>query len=195
MEPTVRDVWDAEASRFDEEADHGLLDPAVRSAWADLLQQYVPRGSTILDLGCGTGSLSVLLAELGHSVTGVDLSPRMVEVARAKAARHGVDVPFMVGDAAVPPVTSRYDVVLARHVVWALPDPSAALGRWRSLLRDGGRFVLIEGLWGTGAGLSAAALQALVEPTLKQIEVRDLPDPALWGRAIDDERYILAAHG
>ena len=196
MEPTVRDDWDAEASRFDEQPDHGLLDPAVRSAWADLLQQYVPLGSTVLDLdlGCGTGSLSVLLAEQGHPVTGVDLSPRMVEAARAKAARHDVDVAFLVGDAAAPPVNGRYDVVLARHVVWALPDPSAALGRWRSLLGDGGRFVLIEGLWGTGAGLSAAALQALVEPRLKQIEVRNLPDPALWARAVTDERYILAAY-
>ena len=190
----MRDDWDAEASRFDEQPDHGLLDPAVRSAWADLLQQYVPLGSTVLDLGCGTGSLSVLLAEQGHPVTGVDLSPRMVEAARAKAARHDVDVAFLVGDAAAPPVNGRYDVVLARHVVWALPDPSAALGRWRSLLGDGGRFVLIEGLWGTGAGLSAAALQALVEPRLKQIEVRNLPDPALWARAVTDERYILAAY-
>jgi SAM-dependent methyltransferase len=193
VELTVREIWDAEASRFDEEPDHGLLDPAVRSAWSDLLQQYVPPGSTVLDLGCGTGSLSVLLAEQGHVVTGVDLSPRMVAAARAKAARHGTDVSFFIGDAAAPPVMGPYDVVLARHVVWALPDPSAALGRWRSLLGDGGRLVLVEGLWGTGAGLSAAALQALVQPTLTQVEVRQLPDPALWGRRISDERYVLTA--
>jgi SAM-dependent methyltransferase len=193
VEPTARDIWDAEAARFDEEPDHGLLDPSVRTAWAALLQQYVPGRSAVLDLGCGTGSLSVLLAEQGHVVTGVDLSPRMIEAAKDKAARHATDVTFVVGDAAAPPVAGPFDVVLARHVVWALPDPGEALDRWSSLLPEGGRLVLIEGLWGNRAGLSAAALQTLVEPRMSEVEVRLLPDQALWGRPINDERYILTA--
>ena len=190
---TVAQTWDAEAARFDEEPDHGLLDPVVRGAWADLLRELVPPGSTVLDLGCGTGSLSVLLSEGGHAVTGVDLSPRMIEAAEAKAARHGTDVTFLVGDASEPPVAGHFDVVLARHVVWALPDPSGALDRWRTLLADHGRLVLIEGLWGTGAGLAAAALEALVLPRFREVEVRQLPDTALWGREIRDERYALTA--
>ena len=124
---------------------------------------------------------------------GVDLSPRMVDAARAKSAAHAADVTFVVGDAADPPVEGAFDVVLARHVVWALPDPSAALGRWRSLLTGDGRFVLVEGVWGTGAGLAAPALQALVEPHAVHVEVRHLSDPALWGRPVDDERYLLTA--
>jgi SAM-dependent methyltransferase len=193
MDPTVRDAWDAEAARFDEEPDHGLLDPGGRAAWANLLEQYVPVRSAVLDLGCGTGSLSVLLAEQGHAVTGVDLSPRMIEAAQNKASRHATDVTFVVGDAAAPPVAGPFDVVLARHVVWALPDPAEALDNWRSLLPDAGRLVLIEGLWGNGAGLSATALQALVEPKMSEVEVRHLPDQSLWGRPINDERYILTA--
>lgn len=72
----VARFWDAEAARFDEAPDHGLLDADVRAAWSDLLRDYVPARSRVLDLGCGTGSLAVLLAEQGHVLTGVDLSPR-----------------------------------------------------------------------------------------------------------------------
>ena len=118
----------------------------------------------------------------------------MVDAARAKSAAHDTDVTFIVGDAADPPVAGPFDVVLARHVVWALPDPSRAMKRWRSLLAARGRLVLVEGLWGTGAGLSAATLQALVAPTMDQVDVRHLPEQALWGRRITDERYVLTAH-
>lgn len=118
----------------------------------------------------------------------------MIDAAKDKAARHETDVTFVVGDAAEPPVSGPFDVVLVRHVVWALPDPSTALDRWAGLLADGGRLVLVEGLWGTGAGLSAAALQALVEPKFHRVEVRRLRGQALWGREITDERYILSAH-
>jgi ubiquinone/menaquinone biosynthesis C-methylase UbiE len=194
MNPDMAGTWDAEAARFDEEPDHGLLDAAVRDAWADLLREYVPARSTVLDLGCGTGSLAVLLAEQGHVVTGVDLSPRMLEAAQDKAVRHSTDVTFVLGDASEPPVAGPFDVVLARHVVWALPDPSGALDRWAAVLASHGRLVLIEGLWGNGAGMSAIALHALVQPKVDRLEVRHLPEEALWGRQISDERYVLTAH-
>lgn len=193
MSSEVADVWDAEAEHFDDEPDHGLTTAGIRDAWADLLRTYIPAGSSILDLGCGTGSLSVLLAEYGHAVTGVDLSPRMLEQARRKAERHGVSAVFLLGDASAPPVMQGFDVVLARHVVWALPDPSAALDRWLALLRPAGTLILVEGLWGTGAGLSAEELSAIVEPKVGRIAVRHLTEPGLWGRAITDERYLLTA--
>ena len=56
-----------------------------------------------MDLGCGTGSLAVLLAEAGHRVRGVDSSPAMVELARRKARAAEVDVELAVADAAAPP--------------------------------------------------------------------------------------------
>ena len=60
----------------------------MRQAWAGLILPLIPLpGSEVADLGCGTGSLSLLLAEEGHRVRGLDLSGRMVEAARAKAAR------------------------------------------------------------------------------------------------------------
>lgn len=91
--------WDNAADTFDREPDHGLLDPVVRAAWDERLSGWLPdRPGDLLDLGCGTGSLSLLAAERGFRVTGVDLSPRMTERARAKLAGTGAEV--LTGDAA-----------------------------------------------------------------------------------------------
>lgn len=188
--------WDAEAAVFDDEPDHGLRDPGVRAAWADRLAAWLPgHPADVLDLGCGTGSLALLAAERGHHVTGVDLSPRMVESARSKLA--GRDAVFLTGDAAAPPVGDRrYDVVLARHVLWTLPHPDRVLRHWAGLLRPGGRLVLVEGVWGTvsPAGISADRLVGLLEPVGGQVRVEPLSqDERLWGRRVDDERYAVLA--
>ncbi|MBV7695278.1 bifunctional 2-polyprenyl-6-hydroxyphenol methylase/3-demethylubiquinol 3-O-methyltransferase UbiG [Streptomyces sp. TRM70350] len=190
--------WDALAATFDDEPDHGLRDPEVRDAWARRLRSWLPgTACDVLDLGCGTGSLSLLAAEQGHRVTGVDLSPAMVELARAKPA--GRDAVFLVGDAAAPPVGERrFDVVLVRHVLWALPDPGRALRHWWALLRPGGRLVLVEGVWGTVApvGMAAERVRELLAPVAGAVRVERLSqDPALWGRVVDDERYAVVAQG
>jgi SAM-dependent methyltransferase len=185
--------WDAEAATYDDEPDHGLRDPAVRTAWAARLRAWLPEPpADVADLGCGTGSLSVLVAEAGHRVAGLDRSAPMVAAAEAKARAAGVDAAFRQGDAAAPPYpAASADVVLSRHVLWALPDPDEAVQRWVALLRPGGRLVLVEGHWSTGAGLTAEETRALVRRHRREAEVERLDDPALWGRAVDDERYAV----
>ncbi|MFJ4526442.1 class I SAM-dependent methyltransferase [Streptomyces sp. NPDC088810] len=188
--------WDAQAAAFDDEPDHGLRDPEVRAAWADRLRAWLPgHPADVLDLGCGTGSLSLLAAEQGHRVTGVDRSPAMVERARTKLA--GRTAQILCGDAAAPPVApQRFDVVLVRHVLWALPDPAGVLRHWRGLLRPGGRFVLVEGVWGTLApvGVPAARLTAHLAPLTRHVRVEGLSaDSLLWGKDVDDERYAVLA--
>lgn len=187
--------WDLEAAAFDRAPDHGLSDPAVRTAWTQLLEDLLPAApAAVADFGCGTGSLAVLLAEMGHSVCGFDFAPAMVEQARAKARQHRVDVKFTVADVAKPPVASRsLDVVVARHVAWALSDPADAVGRWAEALTMNGRLVLVEGCWSTGAGLPSVVLVEMLERNQLIVEARSLKDPALWGHPISDERYVLVA--
>lgn len=183
--------WDAEAAGFDEAADHGLAAPDCREAWRRLLVDVLPTApARIADLGCGTGTLSALLAGEGYAVTGLDFSPAMVDRARAKAP----ELEFVVGDASAPPLPAgAFDVVLSRHVLWAMPDPVAALARWITLLAPGGRLVLVEGSWHTGAGLTAERCEAIVRTVRRHAEVRMLPDPVLWGGPIADERYLLVS--
>ncbi|HEV7147142.1 MAG TPA: class I SAM-dependent methyltransferase [Pedococcus sp.] len=201
----LREYWDDQAAEYDSYPDHGLLDSDVRAAWKDLLRTWLPtRPSAVVDLACGTGTMSVLMAELGHRVRAVDLSGEMVARARAKAAPYGSAVEIAQADAGDPPFSSgTVDVVFARHVLWTLPDPERVLQRWAELLRPGGRMVLIEGRWGLEPAVVdglpwrqgvpsqelAARVQALgFEPTVVQLR-----DEVFWGRQLEHERYLLAA--
>ena len=173
-------TWDAAASSFDDQPDHGLRDPSVRVAWrARLLSWLPPAPARILDVGCGTGSLLVLLHECGYRTVGLDTSAGMLGEARRKlpGAR------LVRADAGDPPFApGTFDVVLARHVAWALPSLPAALRRWLALA---GRLVLVEGRWDTGAGLSALQLTALLSPLVSEFRVEPLTDAALWaGRLV-----------
>jgi SAM-dependent methyltransferase len=190
----ARAIWDAEASAFDEEPDHSLQDPQVRAAWASLMVETIGTAPLrIADLGCGTGSLSLLLHEPGHDVTGLDVSPRMLERARQKA---GPAIRFVEGDAAWPDLPrGAFEVVLCRHVLWALPDPGTALARWVTLVVPGGTLCLIEGLWDTGAGVRADQVRAALPSSIRWMETRRLSaDSALWGVPVSDERFMVTAH-
>jgi SAM-dependent methyltransferase len=197
MSTDDRIFWDAAAEHFDDEPDHGLRDPRIRDAWAIRLRSWLPADpSDVLDLGCGTGSLSLLAAEDGHRVTGVDRSPEMVARAREKLAGAGFDAGgrLLVGDAVQPPVADRaYDVVLVRHLLWALPDPAATLRRWAGLLRPGGRLVLVEGRWGaiSPVGIGADTLAEWAAALGGTTRIEQLGHVAdLWGRQVEDERYV-----
>jgi SAM-dependent methyltransferase len=187
----TRELWDREAARFDEEPDHGLADPQTRAAWTDLLLDVLPPApARVADLGCGTGTLTALLTDLAYHVDGLDFSPEMVALAEAKVP----GASFTIGDASEPALErAAYDVVLSRHVLWALPDPEAAFSRWVDLLRPSGIVVLVEGRWHTGAGLTAADAQRIVRTVRSEATVRYMPEAVFWGTDIDDERYVLVS--
>ena len=186
--------WDDQAATFDDSTDHGLRDPQVRDAWLRLLLAHLPAApAAVADLGCGTGSLSVLLAAAGYAVTGLDFAPAMVRAARAKARAAGVSARFVLSDAAAPNLPpGSFDVVLARHVLWAMPDIPRALEAWTRLLLPGGTLVLIEGRWSTGSGLTGAEAGRVLRHRA-DATIIPLDDPQLWGHPLTDERYLLVS--
>jgi ubiquinone/menaquinone biosynthesis C-methylase UbiE len=111
---------------------------------AGLVSQLAPQsGERAVDVGCGRGAvLFPLSAAVGPNgaVTGLDLSPRMVQATAADAARAGIAVDVRVGDAMAPDLPGgSYEVLASSLVLFFLPDPLAALRAWRALLVDGGR--------------------------------------------------------
>lgn len=186
-------TWDREAEAFDQEPDHGLLDAETRTAWRELLTEHLPdEPCDVVDLGCGTGTLSVLLAQSGHRVRGVDFSAEMLTRAAEKARQADVQIELTQADVFDPPLPAgTFDVVMSRHVLWALPDPALVLRRWATLLRPGGRLILVEGHWSTGAGLTAEETEKLLADLGGSISTRPLTDTVYWGRTIADERYLV----
>jgi ubiquinone/menaquinone biosynthesis C-methylase UbiE len=149
MIDAIRHHWNARAAGFDLEIGHGIHSAEQRQAWLQLLSRLAGEPpQRILDVGCGTGVLSLMLAELGHHVTGVDLSPEMVSIAGRKAGEAGLPIAFRVDNAMhLSDEDAHYDLVLARHVIWTIPDPDKAVAEWKRVLRRSGRLALIEGKW------------------------------------------------
>jgi ubiquinone/menaquinone biosynthesis C-methylase UbiE len=191
-----RQFWNEQAAAFDDQPDHGLRDPIILETWTRLIKNILPSSAmTMLDIGCGTGSMSVILAGLGHKVTGIDLSPFMLSLAQKKAAELGHQIDFHVMDAAFPQFADRqFDVIICRHLLWALPEPECVLKRWSEFLKQNGRVILIEGFWGTGSGLHAKEVTEMLPPSFTNVSIMDLSaDPNLWGRSVSDERYAIIA--
>jgi len=133
-------------------------DPAWPEGWASLydamdvdrrphLDFYTglvsPQTRSLLDLGCGTGSITLAMAEQmepGGLVVGVDLSPRMIEIARGRAPEHR----WEVGDICAPPVDGPFDlVVVCFHTLQVLLDEAdlaRCFGAVAERLSSGGRF-------------------------------------------------------
>jgi SAM-dependent methyltransferase len=118
----------------------GQLRPAAEL----IVGHLAPRpGEVVIDLGCGTGNAALIAAARGARVTGVDPSPRLLQIARATAAAAGLDAEFILGDAARLPVPdSSADAIVSVFGVIFAPDPAAAAAEIARVLRPGGRLVL-----------------------------------------------------
>lgn len=142
----LRQFWDADAATYDRSPSHAASDPAEAAVWRGILRRHLPPPpARVLDVGAGTGAMSLLAAELGHSVTALDLSRGMLARAVAKAEHRGIDLQTVVAPATEPP-PGPFDAVIERHVIWTSPDPVAAMAAWRRSAPDG-RLLVFEGIW------------------------------------------------
>src|SRR3954462_12707518 len=112
---------------------------------ADALANVVAPPGPVADLGCGPGAHTLALARRGYDVVGVDGSPRMVEVARTRAARDEVDATFEVYDVSAPLLFADASLggVLAILVLQHLPHPTAFIAEIRRCLRPGGHLLIV----------------------------------------------------
>lgn len=154
LKKEIAEYWNESSIDYDTHPGHGLGGDDEKEAWLKFLGEIVPGGTkTILDVGCGTGFLTVLLAELGYTIKGVDLSEGMQADAKRKVKENGFEdrVSFAIGDAEnLDEESDTYDLVINRHLLWTLPHPYEAIDEWLRVTRPGGYVIVIDGDWTLG---------------------------------------------
>ncbi|MBI2941864.1 MAG: class I SAM-dependent methyltransferase [Chloroflexi bacterium] len=114
-----------------------------------LIQTLLPptgQGAKVLDLGCGTGRLSLHLRELGYDAVAVDSSAEMLAAARAKPG--GKQIAWLQGDAGALPLAARaFDAVVALRMAFHFPDLRLLLGAAIGVVKSGGRILFDTYNW------------------------------------------------
>jgi SAM-dependent methyltransferase len=113
---------------------------------ARAVSRLVPRGITVADVGTGTGILALELARLGVRVVAIDRSPRMLEAAREKIAKSGLEgIELREGDAAALPLADgSVEAAFAHVVLQYLPSPADAVAEMARVVRPGGVVVVAD---------------------------------------------------
>lgn len=147
---TAASFWDRVADRYAASPIKNV--PAYEQTMART-RAYLSPEDRVLEIGCGTASTALLLAEhVGH-ITATDIAPRMAEIGQAKAQDAGVtNIDCLAADVFDRRLKDgAYEVVLAFNLIHLLPEPEAALARVRELLAPNGTFisktVCLAGRW------------------------------------------------
>jgi SAM-dependent methyltransferase len=185
--------WDRIADRYEARAIRNV--PAYEHTLARTRAWLAP-GARVLELGCGTGTTALRLADSGAAITATDFSPRMIAIATAKAEAAGADtVRFAVADlddpAALP---GPWDAVLAFNLLQLMPDLPAALGAIAARLAPGGMFVsksicLGEPGWRGVRAVVAVLRAAGIAPPLRFLTIDALD------RAVTEAGFEIVERG
>lgn len=127
------------------------LEGDMAPLWQAEIERYIPmdRELKILDVGTGSGFFAILLAKLGHQVTGIDLTPSMIEEAKKLAADQQIYADFLVMDAENPAFADEsFDVVISRNLTWTLPHAEHAYKQWYRVLKKGGMLLNFDADYG-----------------------------------------------
>ena len=112
--------------------------------------EVAPENLRVLDMGCGPGFFSIILARAGYRVTAADYTPAMLDEARTNARNEGVEqaIDFCRMDAENLEVASdTFDVVVSRNLTWNLPHPERAYAEWLRVLKPGGLLLNYDANW------------------------------------------------
>ena len=149
--------WTNRASGYSE-VNKDELRTQQKAVWtAELTEQIgaafpsvAPENLRVLDMGCGPGFFSIILARAGYRITAGDYTPAMLDEARTNAQAEGVEqaIDFCRMDAeGLEATNDAFDVVVSRNLTWNLPHPERAYAEWLRVLKPGGLLLNYDANW------------------------------------------------
>jgi len=184
-----RRVWSGRVASWDQHSSPGLASVTA----AVLAAAAVRPDDVVLDLGCGTGQISIPLAMRGADVLGLDVSPAMADRLRSEARRRGLRtltaLALPVEELALPPAS--VDLVVSSYALHHLRDPDKArlITAAYSWLRPGGRIVIADMMFGRGGSPRDREIIRLKVMALAR------KGPGGWWRiAKNVARYLFRVH-
>ena len=159
------------------------------AAWTALIREHLGNAENlkVLDAGCGSGFLSILLARLGYQVIALDQSSTALEKARENARKFGVldQIEFCHGNAAETNMdTESFDAILSRNATTLFLEPVIAYKEWFRLLKQGGMILNFDANWLSPLWSDDHAAAFLADEKELRKDVADYTD-------IYNDRYAL----
>lgn len=179
-----KDFWDKSADNYDKTEERFEF---IHSRTRENAKKYLNGSDVVLDYGCGTGTTACELAGLVKEVHAIDISPKMIEIAKAKAAARNVaNVDFEQADI----FDERYqkesfDVILAFNMLHTVPAPQRAVQRTLELLKPGGIFISVTPCL-RGRMSFLVRLQILFVRMLLKVGIIPVPIRRLKSSELDD---------
>lgn len=147
----IKNYWTKRSGQFTDLRLAELCSPMAQK-WMKEIHRYLPESGKlrILDIGTGSGFFAILLAGEGHQVTGIDLTPSMIEGAKKLNEIMGMDAHFRVMDAEhLSFQDENFDLIITRNLTWTLPNPRQAYEEWARVLKPGGKILNFDANYGS----------------------------------------------
>ncbi len=168
LKSRLKTVW--EAGDFSEVAKH-----IETTAEAFVNRLNIQPGMKVLDVACGSGNLAVVAAQKGADVTGIDIADNLVEAAKGRAEKLGLNIKFEQGDAeALPYPDNSFDLVMTMYGAMFAPRPDVVADELIRVCKPGGRITMAN--W-TPDGFAGQMFKL----STKYLPPPDMPPPVQWG--------------
>jgi ubiquinone/menaquinone biosynthesis C-methylase UbiE len=169
LKARLKSTWEA--------GDYGLFATYLEPGALEFLHRLsLEKGTTLLDVGCGAGQLTIPMAKQGILVTGLDLAQNLVDQARERARKEGLDIKIEQGDAeALPYEDASFSVVMSLIGAMFAPRPELVASEMMRVCRPGGKIIM--GNWTPGGHVGQ-----MFKIIGKHVPPPPLfPSPLLWG--------------
>ena len=146
---TVAEHWNRRSRMYNSSVQRDYADSRAFREWKSVYTEAIGPGTgRLMDCGCGPGTVTMYISDLGYRITDYDQSPEMLRTAKANAETLGIDAEFVEGDAEEMPFEDgTFDIIVSQNMLWTVPHPEKVFSEWYRVLKDGGRIVYIDGDW------------------------------------------------